>query len=335
LAGQWLNYPTPGIPRKPDGKPDLTAAAPRMPDGKPDLSGLWRDDQAGSGATQRAVADMKVQPWVEQLAEKRKAELFKDDPGTLCLPDGVRAGGGVRKIIQIPKILAILFDDLTYRQVFVDGRPLPQDPNPAWMGYSVGHWDGDTLVIQSAGFNDRTWLDGEGHSHSESLRLTERVRRPNFGHLEIEQTFEDPKALAKPLIVPVKLELDADTEMIEYVCAENERDRPHLVGHASDETKDAVKVSAQILSKYTGAYEFHPPDRPDSTVMLNVSLTGEQLMFDVEGGRKLPLTPLSDTRFFLEGGAHIEFVTDNHGVVTHMIARIVEGDIKAVRRTAK
>jgi hypothetical protein len=259
LHAQWLNYPTPGIPRTADGKPNLSAPAPRTPDGKPDLSGLWRDDQGGTGAAVKAIETIAPQPWADALSKKRKEDLFKDDMGVLCQPFGPRAGAGVRKVVQTPGLIVILNDDLTYRQIFLDGRPLPSDPNPAWMGYSVGHWDVDTLVIESAGFNDRTWLDDTGHPHSESLQVTERLHRRDFGHLEIEKTLVDPKALTKPLVVPIKLELDADTEMIEYVCAENERDRQHLVGKAADELKNAVTVAPQILAKYVGAYDFKPP----------------------------------------------------------------------------
>src|SRR5215469_2468671 len=332
-GAQWLHYKTPDIPRKPDGKPDMTAPAPRTPDGKPDLSGLWRDDQSGGGATEKAVEGLKAQPWAEALAKKRSEDLGKEDMGVLCQPFGPRAGGSVRKIVQTPKLIVLLNDDLTFRQVFMDGRPLESDPNPAWMGYSVGHWEGDTLVIQSAGYNDRTWLDDKGHPHSEALRVTERIRRPDYGHLEVLKTLEDSKALAAPLTVPIKLELDADTEMIEYVCTENERDRGHLVGQAADETKKEVKVAPEILSKYSGTYEFKPPEQPGLTILINVSLDQDQLLIDMQGGAKRRLIPLSDSKFFfLEAGGQVEFFKDGQGAVTHLVASVVEGDFKAVRR---
>lgn len=332
LQGQWLNYPTPGIPRTADGKPNLSAPAPRMADGKPDLSGLWRDDQSGSGAAEKAIDAIAPQPWADALSKKRKEELYKDDMGVLCQPFGPRASATIRKVVQTPGLIVFLDDDLTYRQIFLDGRPLPKDPNPAWMGYSVGHWDGDTLVIESAGFNDRTWLDSPGHPHTESLHVTERVHRPDFGHIEIEKTLEDPKALTKPLVVPLKLELDADTEMIEYVCAENERDRQHLVGKAADDLKNAVTVAPQILAKYAGAYDFKPPERPELTIVMNVTLDGDKLVMDMDGGPKRPITPLSETRFFFaEGGATLEFVKDDEGAITAMTFSIVEGTFKAPR----
>lgn len=333
IQGQWLNYPTPGIPRTADGKPNLSAPAPRMPDGKPDLSGLWRDDQSGSAAAEKAMDAISPQPWADALSKKRKEELYKDSMGILCQPFGPRAGATPRKVIQTPGLIVFLDDDLTYRQVFLDGRPLPKDPNPDWMGYSVGHWDGDTLVIESAGFNDRTWLDESGHPHTELLHVTERLHRRDFGHMEMEKTIEDPKALTKPLMIPLKMELDADTEMIEYVCTENERDRQHLVGKATDELKNAVSVAPQILAKYAGAYEFKPPDRPELTIVMTVTLDGDKLMMDMDGGTKHPLTPLSETKFyFAEAGVSIEFVKDDPGAVTGMTFATVEGTFKAPRR---
>ncbi len=268
------------------------------------------------------------------MSKKRKEELFKDDMSVLCQPFGPRIGETVRKLIQTPGLIVILNDDLTYRQIFLDGRPLPTDPNPDWMGYSVGHWVGDTLVIESAGFNDRTWLDGSGHPHTESLHVTERLQRRDFGHLEMEKTLEDPKALTKPLVVPIKLELDADTEMIEYVCAENERDRQHLVGKAADELRNGVIVAPQILAKYAGVYDFKPPERPELNIVLTVTLDGNQLMVDMDGGPKRPLTPVSETKFFfLEAGGSVEFAKNDQGAVTEMLIGAVEGTFKAIRRT--
>jgi len=333
LHAQWLNYPTPGIPRTADGKPNLSAPAPRMPDGKPDLSGLWRDDQSGSAAAEKAIDAISPQPWADALSKKRKEELYRDSMGILCQPFGPRAGATPRKVLQTPGLIVFLDDDLTYRQIFLDGRPLPKDPNPDWMGYSVGHWDGDTLVIESAGFNDRTWLDEAGHPHTESLRVTERLRRPDFGHMELVKTIEDPKALTKPLVIPLKMELDADTEMIEYVCTENERDRQHLVGKAADELKNAVTVAPQILAKYAGAYDFKPPDRPDLTIVINVTLDDDHLAMAMQGGPSRPITPLSETKFFFaEGGVTVEFAKDDHGAVTAMNVTAVEGTFTAPRR---
>jgi hypothetical protein len=331
VKAQWLDYPTPGIPRTPDGKPNLSAPAPRTADGKPDLSGLWRVKQASSGETDKAMHGIKPQPWAEALSKKRKEDLGREDMSVLCLPFGPRADNGVDKIIQSRQILMMAFGDLTYRQIFMDGRPLPKDPNPTWMGYSVGHWEEDTLVVESAGFNDRSWLDGDGHPHTEDLRMTERLRRPDFGHLELVRTLEDPKALAQPWVIPIKFELDADTEMLEYVCAENERDRGHLTGKAADDKKNEVKVAPEILKQYVGGYELRLPPHPEDPAVVDISLDGSQLMAAISGGVKLPLTAVSETKFYFEG-AHLEFVKDDHGAVTHMLVQIVEGDFKALRK---
>jgi hypothetical protein len=330
-AAQWLNYPTPGIPRTADGKPNLSAATPRTSDGKPDLSGFWRTKQGASGPTDKAMQNVKAQPWADELSKKRKENLGRENMSVLCLPFGPRADFGVGKIVQTPGLLVMLGEDLTYRQVFLDGRQLPQDPNPSWMGYSVGHWDGDTLVVESAGYNDRTWLDDDGHPHTEALRLTERLRRPDFGHLDIERVYDDPKALAQRWVVPIQLELNADTELLEYVCAENERDRTHLVGNAADDKKNEVKVSPDILKQYVGFYEMKPPNHPEDLVPIEISLEDGQLMAAFSGGAKHALTPVSERRFFIEG-AHIEFVKNDHGTVTHLNVQAVEGDIKAPRK---
>jgi hypothetical protein len=330
-AAQWLNYPTPGIPRTADGKPNLSAPAPRTADGKPDFSGLWRTKQATAGETDKAMHAVKPQPWSEELSRKRKEDLGREDMGVLCLPFGPRADNDVGKIIQTPSMLIMLYEDLTYRQVFLDGRPLPKDPNPAWMGYSIGHWDGDTLVIESAGYNDRTWLDGDGHSHTESLRVTERLRRPDFGRLEMQRILEDPKALVQPWVIPMKFELNADTDLLEYVCAENERDRNHLVGKAADDKTKEVSVAPEILKQYVGFYEFKPPEHPEDPILFEVTVDGSHLMVSLSGGAKIPLTAISDTKFFFEG-AHVEFVKDEHGVVTHLLAQTVEGDFKVIRK---
>jgi hypothetical protein len=326
---QWLNYKTPDIPRTADGKPNLASPGPRLANGKPDLSGLWRTDNTGDAALGKAMDALKPQAWAAALAKKRKEELFRDSPGVLCLPPGPVVDLGVGKMVQTPNLLMMLFEGTLYREVFLDGRELPKDPNPDWMGYSVGRWDGDTLVVESNGFNDRTWLDNDGHPHTEALRVTERFRRPDFGHLEVLKTMIDPGALMEPWVVPFKYEYDADTEQIEYVCNENERDHQHLIGKASDQK--GVEVAKDILAKYVGSYEFSPPERPDLRMSLDIVLDGNGLVMAV-GGAKQPLIALSATVFATAEGAQIEFFKDDKGSVTHLIASIVEGDIKAVRK---
>jgi len=226
LSAQWLNQPTGGIPRTSDGKANLAAAAPRTSDGKPELSGLWRlGVEIGVGAN--ITADLSpgdIQSWAATLSRERLGNFGKDDPEiTGCLPGGPRhiTRAGLAKIVQTPSVIVILYEDLAYRQIFLDGRQLPQDPNPNWMGFSVGHWEGDTLVVESAGFNDRTWLDFAGHPHTEALRMTERYRRRDFGHMDLQVTLNDPQAYARPWTVSAGGTLAADTELLEYVCLEN------------------------------------------------------------------------------------------------------------------
>jgi hypothetical protein len=325
---QWLDYKTPGIPRTKDGKVDLTAPTPRLANGKPDFSGLWRDDETAAGATSKAMDTLKPKPWAEAVAKKRKEEIYRDAPPVLCLPPGPQVDMGIEKVVQTPTMLVLLYEGTLYREIFLDGRSLEKDPNPDWMGYSVGHWEGDTLVVESNGFNERTWLDGLGHPHTEQLRVTERIRRPDFGHIEMTKTMNDPGALDEPWTVPFKYVYDADTEPLEYVCNENERDRGHLVGKASDDK--GVDVPRSVLAEYAGSYEFHPPERPDITLSFGLVIDKDQLMM-TGLGPKTYLTALSATQFSTSDGMTFDVVKDPGGKVTHVVAHIVEGDIKAVK----
>ena len=217
---QWLDRKTPGIPRTPDGKPNLTAPAPRGPDGKPDLSGVWNGDNVVARPDPASL-----QPWVVDQAKKYQQEYFKTRPYYQCRPSGPEAErfGGWKRILQTPAAIAILNDDLTYRVIHMDGRELEADPAPSWMGYSVGRWEGDTLVVDSVGFNDKTWTSRYGVSHTETLRTTERYRRTDFGHLQVEVTYTDPAAYAKPWGFTANMALAADTEMLESVCEPEQR----------------------------------------------------------------------------------------------------------------
>jgi hypothetical protein len=272
LPAQWLNHPTPGIPRTPAGKPNLSAPAPRTPDGKPDLSGLW--NKISPKYARNIAADLKpgeVQPWAEALVQKRLEDLGKDYMNVHCLPlgpgystDADSTGAEMMKIIQTPALIIILNPDLTYRQIFLDGRALETAPSPSWMGYSVGRWDGDTLVVESSGFNDRTWLDHDGHPHTEALRMTERYRRRDFGNLDVQVTLTDPAVYARPFTVAVRAELAADTELLEWVCNERGSGIEHWVGKASDEKKSEVRVPSEVLSKYVGTWEEQPPASSNS-----------------------------------------------------------------------
>jgi hypothetical protein len=237
-SAQWLRYPTPGIPRLPDGKPNLSAPAPRTADGRVDLSGIWEPE--GTKFIRNLAADLKpgdvsFQPWAEALYKERlTGVLSKEEPDANCLPQGVPkidAAPVPWRIVQTPGMVIILYEAFTqWRQIFADGRALPTDPNPTWLGYSVGKWDGDAFVVDTSGFNGKTWLDQEGHPATDALHVTERFRRPAFGQLELQITIDDPKAYTKPWTVTEKPHLIADTELLEFVCLENERDQKHMVG---------------------------------------------------------------------------------------------------------
>jgi hypothetical protein len=238
-AAQWLNVPTKGIPRTKDGKPDLTAPAPRRPDGQPDLTGVWmgaNDRYLLNLAADFKPGELPIQPWAEALTKQRTEEHGKEFPPAYCLPAGIAIEDTQpfypRKIIQEPDLVVILNEARgSFRQIFLDGRIPPTDPNPTWTGYSVGHWEGDTLVVDSRGFNGKTWLDvfTTGHPTTDALHVIERFRRRDFGHMDIQITIDDPKAYTKPWTVTVPIRLLADTDLLEYVC-ENNKDVSHMVG---------------------------------------------------------------------------------------------------------
>jgi len=334
---QWLNQPTPGMPRTSDGKPNLTAPAPRAADGHPDFTGLWQlGTEIGYAANITAVlTPADIQPWATALSRERLEEFGKDDPEiTGCKPGGPRhiTRGGLTKIIQTPAVIIFLFEDLSYRQIFLDGRRMPKDPNPTWMGYSIGRWDGDALVVETSGFNDRTWLDFAGHPHSEMLRMTERIRRPAFGKMELQVTLEDPAVYSKPLTVSAGGNFVPDTDLIEYVC-ENEKDRAHLVGRTADEKK--VVVSRDVLATYVGVYDVTDSRSPivgRPRQVFSVTLDGDQLFLDMGGKGKIPMIPLSQTSFSPRLLGTYEFVKDKNGRVTHMLVHSAEEVLTATRR---
>jgi hypothetical protein len=238
-GSQWLKIPLPGIPRTSDGKPNLTAPAPKMPDGKPDLSGIWRRDTPGVNYLVNigaGGAELSMQSWAEALYKTRQETLSKDRPSGRCLPHALPDAMMVSifKVVPTSASMLILYEEFThFRQIFTDGRGLP-NPDPetragAWFGYSIGKWEGDTFVAETAGFNDKSWLDDSGHPHSDAMRVTERFRRRDFGHMDIAITIDDPKAYTKPFTVNVAFALLPDTEFIEDIC-DNERDQTHMVG---------------------------------------------------------------------------------------------------------
>jgi hypothetical protein len=255
LSAQWIGYPTADVPRTKDGKPDLTAPAPRDAEGHPDLSGMWEQDrraapppvanaqprtglQPGRGQFWDIGTGMEgglpYQPWARELMEKRREANSKDNPDVRCLPLGIlqtHTHNFIRKYTQVPGEIVSLFErDLEYRQIFTDGRPLPVDPQPTYGGYSSGKWDGDTLVVQTNGLKDGLWADYNGSPLTDAAKITERFRRPDFGHMQIEVTVDDPKAYTKPWTTTIKLAISLNIELLEYICVENEKDSAHMVG---------------------------------------------------------------------------------------------------------
>lgn len=256
LAAQWLKYPDPRIPRTKDGKFNLTAPAPRL-NGKPDLSGLWQAERTpdseyesvlgkGFASIQVDTNDITknvlnlfwgLKPEAEPIRPegaailKHRQQSPLEYPHVQCLPGSIPLAMLVFtfKMIQAPRELVMLAETGDPpRQIYTDGRSLPKDPEPTWMGYSVGKWQGDTLVVETNGLNDRGWLDGFGHPRSESMRITERYRRRDFGHMDLEMTFDDPKFYTRPFAVKAGFQLIPDSDLLEYVCNENEKDRVHL-----------------------------------------------------------------------------------------------------------
>lgn len=266
LSAQWPDYPSPGVPKTADGKPKLDAPAPRAADGHPDLSGIWENVPGrigrAPGGFQNTVqpppppppppsagpppatffdigagfkGGLPLKPWAADLLKKRISENSKDNPDAHCLPMGLmqlHEHPQPRKIVQTPTVTVIIYEaNSGLRQIFTDGRPSPpKDVQPWWYGYSVGHWDGDTLVVETTGFRDDVWLDVNGSPLTNAGKMIEKFRRPTFGKLEIEVTIDDPSAYTRPFTVRVDQKIMLNTDLIEFICSENERSDAHLTG---------------------------------------------------------------------------------------------------------
>jgi hypothetical protein len=249
IAAQWLNYPIAGVPRTADGKPNLSAQAPRTTEGRPDLSGLWEMERKGlptpNGLGCEPVnpeflnigshlpGGLPYQPWAAQLIKVRSTEGRVHDPLSNGLPIGLvrlHTLPTLRKLIQVPGQLFFMNEyNASYRQIFTDGRPPLNDPNPTWNGYSTGKWDGDVLVVQSNGFRDGLWLDTAGSPLTETAKITERFHRLNFGELEVSITVDDLKAYTKAWTITLKQTIRIDTDLLDYIVNENEKDLQHII----------------------------------------------------------------------------------------------------------
>lgn len=251
LAAQWYVYPSSGVPRKPDGTPNLQAPTPRTPDGRPDLSGIWEPEK-NRPCPPEGCFDMQVpneffnigyslkdglpyQPWAAEARRARMEQNGKDDPVSRCLPPSLmqlHTTPLYRRIVQTPGLVVILNEmAVNFRQLFTDGRPEIVDPDqPSYTGFSTGRWEGDTLVVRSTGFKDGLWMDRNGSPITDAAKITERFRRVNYGRLEIEITVDDPKAYSAPWTIKLNQDIVLNTDLVHYVCQENERDLPHMVG---------------------------------------------------------------------------------------------------------
>ncbi|HVZ20956.1 MAG TPA: hypothetical protein VG871_07835 [Vicinamibacterales bacterium] len=253
-SAQWLRYPTANVPKTADGKPNLTARAPKTPDGKPDFSGIWLTDHTNCKSQNQDTlvcetgelpmgkegldigntlpGGLPYQPWLAALSKERSANHAEDDPHLRCYPDTfVRAYNmpHMVKFVQTPALLVELDEmNANYRQVFMDGRPLPDDPTPSWQGYSTAKWEGDTLVVNSNGFRDDLWLDWKGSVLTSAAKVQERIRRPDYGHLEVRVTVDDPKAYTKPWTVILHERIALNTELVDEICLENEHSAGHI-----------------------------------------------------------------------------------------------------------
>jgi hypothetical protein len=256
LQAQWLNYRDPGTPRTKDGKVNLSAPAPRV-NGKPDLSGIWQGEGApiselmkilpgganGLGEDDPPLSFFNVlaaykpeesplRPEFRAAYERRAAEALTAPPPLACPPPPVPFADSFPapfKIVQTPKLTLILHEpDTFFRQIFTDGRKHPSDPQPSWLGYSIGRWEGDAFIAETIGLDARGPLDIFGHPHSEAIRVTEQFRRRDFGHTDVQVTVDDPKMYTKPFTYKIGMGLRPDTDLLESFCSENEKDAAHM-----------------------------------------------------------------------------------------------------------
>lgn len=255
-AAQWPTFEEDGVPRKADGTANMEAPAPRDAQGHPDLSGLWdRAGGGGFGGNRQGQAQtppsgpppgnflyvgagmpggLPFQPLAAQLRQERMSNNQKNNPDARCLPMGLTQlhfHPQPRKMVQTPGLIVMMYEgNEGLRQIFMDGRKLPElndDLQPWWYGYSVGHWEGDELVVETVGFRDDVWLDIQGSPLTSKGRMTERYRRPNYGTLQIDVTIDDPTAYTKPFTFRVNQRLAPDQELIEFICLENEKSIRH------------------------------------------------------------------------------------------------------------
>ena len=341
LSAQWLRLTTPGLPRTADGELDLAASVPRAADGHPDFSGLW----IPVGASGSLYDPENIQEWARQAMTENENNFYADDPRFACLPSGPGSypagavASGMRRFVQHPSIFIVLNSDMSNRQIYMDGRELEDNPFPSWEGYSVAHWEGETLVVESNGFNEKTWLHRDGLPHTDGLRITERYRRPDFGHIQLEVTYDDPATFTGVVQAIIELEYQADTNLSENVCNESSRGLSNnWRGEIQQAEAMVVELSEDILETYVGTYE---------GVWLGTLTTAEFVLEDGEmslirtpgysdtGGNfesvKSRLIPLSENAFDCICGLGFVFSVNDEGVATQVSEVHVSGAWPFVR----
>lgn len=328
LDAQWFGLQTPGVPRTAEGRVDMAAPVPRTADGRVELSGLWVPVDARGSFFDAA----NIQDWARDVMAANESSFFQDDPRFHCLPSGpstLPAGasvGGMRRLVLHPTMLVELRGDMTYRQIFLDGRELEEDPLlPTWMGYSVGRWEGDTLVVDSNGYNDRTWLSREGLPHSDQLKMTERYTRHDFGHMTLEVSYDDPDTFTQPVQATIDIEFRADTELLEIVCNESETGRQHYSGTMDQAEKQLVEIPLATLQNYVGTYRGVWLGNPITTEFFIEN--GELVLlrtprYSDTGGNtdtaRYKLVPQSQNAFDCSCGLGFVFHTDASGKATEV-----------------
>jgi len=356
-AAQWPSFVRKDVPRASDGKPNLAAAAPRMADGKPDFSGIWENAPIGSGggggrqgqasrplppgepplATFFNVGagfpgGLPFRPWAKELLDKRRADNDKDNPDAHCLPMGLlqfHEHPQPRKIVQTKDVVLIIYEaNYGLRQIFLDGRPLPNnDPTPWWYGYSVGHWDGETLVVETTNLRDGGWLDIWGSPLTDQAKITERFRRLNYGTLQIDVTIDDQKAYTRPFTVRFNQRLSPGDELIEFICNENEQSSMHLLGkdNGGAASRVTVTVDAKVLEGYVGRYQIAPG------AFITITRQNSQLLGKLGELPPFEMYPTGPKDFYITNfDARFTFEVDAQGKTTAIVMH-TDTDVRATR----
>ena len=336
LNAQWFDWQSPLVPRTSDGKPNMSASVPQTLDKRVDLSGLWVPVNASGSLYDSS----RLRGWAKDAKAEAERSFFTNDPRLQCLPSGPGSypaeaiAGGMRRIVQHPEFIAVLNEDMTHRQIYMDGRSLEAETLlPSWMGYSVGRWQGDTLVVESNGFNDKTWLTQKGIPHTDQLHTTERYTRLDYGRMKLEITYDDADTfVGGPVEATIDLVLLPEATMFEVVCNESKTGQRHYTGEMAQSERKAVAVPESLLEDYVGVYQGFWANRP---VKAEVSLEDGALVlkrfprYSLSGGNnEFDITRLvaqSDNAFDSSLGLGWVFNRDEAGRVTSLSEVHVSG----------